>query len=202
MSDLPFDLPVTSILPAAATADDTADLALVCRAQSGCPDAFRALVERHQQRVYHFCFRYLRNACDAREACQDTFVRAHGGLARYRPRAKFTTWLFRIALNLCHDRTRVRGHWGKEPLSGERLEFLCPAVTPDHAAVLAADLARLDRGLAELPRKLRDVLVLSCLDNLSHGECAAILKCSERAVEGRLYRARKQLAEWWDSSAG
>jgi RNA polymerase sigma-70 factor (ECF subfamily) len=62
-----------------------------------------------------------------------------------------------------------------------------------------ADLAKLDRGLAALREKSRTVLVLSCLDGLSHGECAAILKCSERAVEGRLYRARQQLASWWES---
>ena len=61
-----------------------------------------------------------------------------------------------------------------------------------------ADLAKLDRGLATLPEKFREVLVLSCLEGLDHAECAAILKCSPRAIEGRLYRARQQLTAWWD----
>lgn len=60
------------------------------------------------------------------------------------------------------------------------------------------DLAKIDRGLNALPEQFRAILVLSCLDGLSHGECAEILKCSERAVEGRLYRARQRLAEWWE----
>ncbi len=181
--------------------DETAEAALLAAAQGGCPDAFRALVERHQQRVYHFCHRYLRDAGEAREACQDTFIRAHGALGRFRPRARLSTWLFRIALNLCRDRVRARG---RTPLALEEhaRELPCPAASPDEAAMRGTDLARLDRGLAALPEKFRTVLVLSCLEGLSHGECAEILKCSERAVEGRLYRARRLLAEWWAKNEG
>lgn len=202
MSDLPFDLPASSSLPIGGSSDEMAEAILVRLAQGGCPDAFRTLVERYQQRIYLFCFRYLRDSCDAKEVCQDTFVRAYDALARYRPRARFTTWLFRISLNLCHDRSRARRPTVKRSTRRESEEFPCPAAAPDRAAELAADMVKLDRGLAALPEKLRDVLILSCLDNLSHGECAAILKCSERAVEGRLYRARRELAKWWDTTCG
>lgn len=181
-------------------ADESAECELVCVAQRGCHEAFRVLVERYQQRVYHFCYHYLRNEEDAREVCQDTFVKAHGALPRFKPRAKLSTWLFQIALNLCRDRGRRASRRVKmQSFDLEGLE--CGGSGPDEAAMFGADLAKLDRGLAALPEKSRIVLVLSCLDGLSHEECAAILRCSVRAVEGRLYRARRLLSDWWDGQS-
>lgn len=191
-------MPAGALLPVTRTPDEFAEAATLASAQNGCPDSFRQLVERYQQRVYHFCFHYLRDAGDAREACQDTFIRAHRALPKYRPKARFSTWLFQIALNLCRDRTRASGAArATEALGESALQLPCPAATPDEAAIRDTDLAKLDRGLASLPEEHRSVLVLSCLEGLSHGECAEILKCSERAVEGRLYRARQRLSEWW-----
>lgn len=196
---LDSSLPAPVSLPLVPTADEAAEVALVQAAQGGCPDAFRSLVERHQQRVYHFCFHYLRDAGDAREACQDTFLRAHAALPRYRPRARLGTWLFQIALNLCRDRLRSRpAARGRQLVALDAQDLPCQRPAPDEAAMRDTDLAKLDRGLLALPEKFRAVLVLSCLDGLSHAECAAILKCSERAIEGRLYRARQRLAEWWE----
>lgn len=188
---------LTGALTEAPSPDEAAETALWHSARVGCPDAFRALVERYQQRLYHFCFHYLRDEGDAKEACQDTFIRAHRALGRFQPRAKPSTWLFQIALNLCRDRHRKRPKAPPLPLH-EQADPPCPRATPDEAAIRDADLAKLYRGLDALPEKFRAVLVLSCLEGLGHAECAAILKCSPRAVEGRLYRARKRLAVWWD----
>ena len=195
-----IDITDAAAWPEMPDADAAEDLRLLLSARDGCPESFRSLVERHQQRLYHFCYRYLRDEGDAKEVCQDTFVRAHGALSRFKPRAKVSTWLYQIALNLCRDRARV-GLRKRPSLHWESAELVCAASTPAERAVLGADLAKLDRGLAELPAKSRAVLVLSCLDGLSHDECAEILKCSERAVEGRLYRARRQLMEWWEREA-
>lgn len=175
---------------------------MIAAAQKGCPDAFRALVERHQQRIYHFCYHYLRDAGDAREACQDTFIRAHKALPRFRPKAKLSTWLFQIAHNLCRDKARTRRGRTTVELDDHAKDLPCHRAAPDEAAMRDADMAKLDRGLKALPEKFRAVLVFSCLDGLSHEECAAILKCSQRAVEGLLYRARQKLAEWWEKEGG
>lgn len=188
-------------LPEQTDVDAVEDHRLVALAQGGCPDAYRSLVERHQQRLYHFCYRYLRNEDEAIEASQDAFVRAHAALPRFRPKAKVSTWLYQIALNLCRDRARKAGRLTIAQ-SAEVAEAACRASTPDEAAMLGADLAKLDRGLAALSEKSRSVLVMSCLDGMSHGECAEVLKCSERAVEGRLYRARHELAAWWARDEG
>jgi RNA polymerase sigma-70 factor (ECF subfamily) len=68
---------------------------------------------------------------------------------------------------------------------------------PDTRAEWADELELLERGLQALARKHREVLVLTCIECRSHAECAEILKCSERAVEGRLHRARAELSTWW-----
>lgn len=192
-----FGIPRGAFVPETADADAIEDLRLVREAQGGSNDAFRALVERHQQRIHHFCFRYLRDEGDAREACQDTFVRAHAAMSRFEPRAKVSTWLYRIALNLCRDRFRSASR-KPSARSLEAGDWVCPAGDPAERAMLGADMAKLDLGLAALPERSRAVLVLVVLDGLSHGECAEVLRCSERAIEGRLYRARRQLASWWE----
>lgn len=185
-------------LPAPALVE-SAEIVLVRAAQGGCGDSFRRIVEGHQERVYHFCFQYLRDSGDAREACQDTFIRAHRALGAFKPQAKLGTWLFQIALNLCRDRARARSRKRMTAsLEDHALELPCRQATPEEAAMRRADLVKLDRGLAALPENLREILILSCLEGLTHAECAAILKCSERAVEGRLYRARERLAAWWE----
>lgn len=191
-------IPSDAVLPVQPSEDECIEAAKVKAARDGNDDAFRALVERHQQRVHRLCFHCLGNEEDAREACQDTFVRAYRALPRFAPRARLSTWLHRIALNLCRDRLRRRRH--TMPLDG--LDLPCQSARPDEAVMGAADLAKLSRGLAELPPRLYQVIVLVGLEGLSHAECAAILKCSTRAVEGRLYRARQLLGEWWRRHSG
>ena len=184
--------PGADAIPRASEAEESMEAARVRAAQGGCGNSFRLLVEAHQQRIYHFCFRYLRDAGDAREACQDVFIRAHRSLGSYRPKAKFSTWLFQIALNLCRDKARARSGKQEAALDRHALSMPCHAATPDEAAMRQADLLKLDRGLKALPDAMRAVLVLCCLEGFSHEESAAILKCSARAVEGRLYRARER----------
>lgn len=191
-SSIPNSVP----LPFVATDDEAREEAEIAAARGGCDDAFRALVERHQHRIHRLCFHYLGDNADALDACQDTFIRAHRALPRFKPRARFSTWLHRIALNLCRDRLRRR----RRTIPLDDLDLPCGRAAPDESAIRDADLAKLDRALAALPARLREPVILTCLDGLSHAECAAILKCSERAVEGRLYRARRQLAAWWRRS--
>ncbi|MCH7228493.1 RNA polymerase sigma factor [Haloferula sp. A504] len=191
-------IPDNATLPVGRREDERTEAATIKAARGGDDEAFRDLVERHQQRVHRLCYHCLGDEEDAREACQDTFVRAYRALPRFSPRARLSTWLHRIALNLCRDRLRRRRP--TMPLDG--IELACRDARPDEAVMGAADLARLTRGLAALPPRLYQAIVLSSLEGLSHAECAAIMKCSTRAVEGRLYRARRLLAEWWKRNPG
>lgn len=174
--------------------------ALVERSRKGCHESYRRLVELHQDRIYRFCLGWVGNVQDAQEICQDTFVKAYSALPRYRSTDHFSAWLYRIARNHCHDHYRSRRQRNasrNRPLQpGDGDHFISPSHAPDEDAVRSESLSQLEAGIAALPVSLREALILCGVEGLSHEECAAILSCSRRAVEGRLYRARTQLSEW------
>ncbi|MEZ5300477.1 MAG: RNA polymerase sigma factor [Verrucomicrobiales bacterium] len=173
---------------------------LVGAARGGDPGAYRQIVEFYQGAVFAFCYRWLRSPEDAREACQDTFIRAHAALPKYKHGGKLTTWLYQIALNLCRDRARSPRLSQPPGLPLEACpDLACGSRPPDAAAAWNGDLGRLERGLGDLPRRLREAIILCGIEGLSHEEAAAVMKCSPRAVEGRLYRARQRLLRWWQA---
>ena len=184
--------------PEVARRDREASL-LVDRSRAGCHEAYRLLVESHRLRIYRFCLGWTGNPEDAEELCQDTFVRAFSALPRYQNEDRFAAWLFRIARNRCHDYHRSRSRREAERTRslerGEHEPLVSPVPGPDEKISGREDLAKLRRAIAALPERLREVLVLCGLEEMSHEECAVLLGCSRRAVEGRLYRARLELAD-------
>lgn len=169
-------------------------------AQQGCHQAFGKLLEAHQDRVYSLCLRLLGSPEDAAEACQDVFVRAYQALPDFRPEARFSTWLYRIALNRSHDfwkRASSKLKALTSQLTGKELPPTSPQDAPDHRLDWQDSLRELDQALRKLPRRDREILILSCVENLSHSECAEVLDTSPRAIEGRLYRAREKLRMVW-----
>jgi len=176
---------------------------LVHAAQQEDHDAYRQLVELHQEKVFRFCRQLLSHREDALETCQDTFVRAYRSLTgfQWRRRARFSTWLFRIALNLCRDRLRSAQQKKQQltdPIDDSSLSTSGPSSQPDEVLERHEDMQKLRRGLDALPLRLREALILFTMENLSHRQCSEILRCSERAVEGRVHRARQHLIEWWN----
>lgn len=172
----------------------------ISQAAAGDLPAFQKVIELHQDRIFQFCLRLLGCREDAAEACQDVFISAHRALPRYRHEAKFSTWLCQIALNRCRDaRKKASSKFATlcDSLHNLTSDPPSPAMHPDIRADWADELELLEKGLRALPGKHREVLVLTCIECRSHAECAAILECSERAVEGRLHRARAELSIWW-----
>lgn len=174
-------------------------------AQGGDQDAFTKLVEAHQESIFSLCLRLLACPEDAAEACQDVFLRAFRALPEYRPEARFSTWLYQIAVNRCHDfwkraSSRLKGL--TRSLTGKEGDMPACVPSPDHHAGWSDALKQLDLALQALPARDREVLILSCVENLSHAECALILRTSERGIEGRLYRAREKLRRLWPENPG
>ena len=192
-------------------AEPDPDLALVQALAGGDESALTGLMDRYEQPIFHFIYRHVPNDADARELAQEVFVRLFFNVGKFKPDAKFSTWLYQIALNLCRDHVksrRARQATQTDSLSAREDDDEHPtrAVaienrTPSDAAQAREKLAALDDGMAALPHDLRTALVLTTLEQRSHQECATLLKTTPKAIETRVYRARKFLLEWM-SKAG
>ena len=159
--------------------------------QSGDDSAFDELMGRYKRPVVNFIFRMLGNADDADDVAQEVFVRVYQKLDTYRPATKFSTWLFALARNAAIDRLRWRARHPTESIDPES-----PLAAPTDTAkeVGAREIgALIAAAVAELPEDQRTVLVLSEYQGMSHAEIAAVMRCSEKSVESRLYRAKQTL---------
>ncbi|MFA5057340.1 MAG: sigma-70 family RNA polymerase sigma factor [Opitutaceae bacterium] len=181
--------------PAAVTGSDEA----LMRALAGGDDlALNPLMDRWQAPLRGFLYRYTQNEHDALDLAQETFVRVYQHRARFRADARFSTWMFQIALNLARSRAR----WQKrhptdsldlEPENQESRLELSDEATPAADALRAEKIAVVRNAIAVLPPDLRAAVILSEYEEKSHAEIAVIARTTPKAVETRLYRARQQL---------
>jgi RNA polymerase sigma factor (sigma-70 family) len=169
-----FSSPLPIDLLADFSPESIPEIPLECRligeAREGNHSAFRGLVEMHQARVHRLCLQWLQCEDDAAEVCQDTFLRAWQALPLWQPRARLTTWLCRIALNLCRDRARSRARrQGRVtiPLANLAVLPVCSQATPDAVAAHSGDIEKLQRGLSVLPPPMREVLILCGIEDMS-----------------------------------
>ncbi|MDB5458475.1 MAG: polymerase sigma-70 factor,ECF subfamily [Caulobacteraceae bacterium] len=184
------------------TAEAESDADLVRRARAGEQRAFSLLMGRHKHWLYRFVRRYVGDAEEAYDVLQDAFVAALSNLSRYDPGRPFEAWLRRIALNKCRDRARreaVRRAFGLSRRGPEETEAVADtAAIADQTLATSHAIKALDRAIAALPSALKEPLVLTVLEGLSQKEAGALLGLSPKAVEVRVYRAKKQLAEALD----
>ena len=169
---------------------------LITRFQQGDHTAFEGLVRLCQDRVYALCRRLLGNAHEAEDAAQDTFVKAYRNLGRFTPEASFTTWLYRIAVNTCHD-------YRKRPFFAALFvragDEACPppelshTMTPERLLEARQGREAVEACLQRLSPKLREVIVLKEMEGLSYEEMALVLEVSLGTVKSRLSRARMGL---------
>lgn len=183
-------------------ADPETDPDLVRRARAGDQRAFSQLMARHKHWVYRFVRRYVGDADEAYDVVQDAFVSAMSNLHRYDLERPFDVWLRRIALNKCRDKARretVRRAFGLSRRGPEETEAVAdPAAGAEDNLASSAALAQLNKAIAALPAALKEPLVLTVLEGLSQKEAGAVLGLSAKAVEVRVYRAKRQLAEMLD----
>jgi RNA polymerase sigma-70 factor (ECF subfamily) len=177
---------------------------LVRAVQAGDRGAFDRLLESHQERIFHFILRHVSNEADAVELAQETFVRAYLHIGKFHPKGLFSTWLHQIALNLCRDFVRSRAYrnrqrtdslsWHPEESGGEgQRDVADPRSGPAEAALHKQELSLLARAIGRLPLELKGPLMLTAVDGLSHQEAGRILGLTAKAVEVKVYRARKAL---------
>jgi RNA polymerase sigma-70 factor (ECF subfamily) len=177
------------------------DKQLVEAARQGDAAAFRELVKRHQRRAYAVALGMVHDPDDARDICQEAFLKVHKNLGTFEGDAQFFTWLYRIVANLCIDLLRKR--------RGMKVEFddalansepdeagISPQRTGFDPARALADKelrAQIMAALDKLSPAHRSVLVMREVEGLSYQEMADMMKCSIGTIMSRLFHARKKM---------
>ncbi|MDW7679009.1 MAG: RNA polymerase sigma factor [bacterium] len=179
------------------------DAQIMLQVKNGDAKAFEQLVEKYKLPIINFCLRFSGNKDDAEDLAQDVFVRVFQAAERYEDRAKFSTWLYRIAVNLClnHQRRKKlitflsldRNHHDSSERSSDNLEALFSSSTPEREYELKEQQRLVQQAINSLPENQKTVVILYRYHNLSYQEIAKILNISISAVESRLHRAKLNL---------
>jgi RNA polymerase sigma-70 factor, ECF subfamily len=177
------------------------DRTLVKAAQAGDARAFRALVERYQRRVVQLALAMTKDADEAMDIAQETFVRVHRYLPSFKGDSSFFTWTYRIAMNLCLDAQRRKGRLERVDVEqGDEAEIEA-AMDPPSAALagpqrqaLNAELRdRIEEALASLSDNHRAILLLREVEGLSYEDLAKVLGIRKGTVMSRLFHARLKM---------
>jgi RNA polymerase sigma-70 factor (ECF subfamily) len=168
------------------------DSALARAAADGNREAFDTIVERHRRAVYQVCYRFVNNHEDASDLAQDAFVRAWKGLKNFKGQSALSTWLYRIAVNVCLNRKAEKRRITEpiettEHVADTRIEGAHHALVREERAVVVR------RAIANLPEKQRATLILRTYHEMSHQEIADVLGTSVGAAKANLFHALNSL---------
>jgi RNA polymerase sigma-70 factor (ECF subfamily) len=170
------------------------------------PLSFEDVVEKYHQKVFNLVYRYLNDYDEAQDLTQDTFVRAHQSWSTFRGESQVYTWLYRIALNLCHNRLkqlrrrqRVEAESLDQPVEGESEDMLreVPDLTlsPERMAENKELQQVIKRAIRQLPEDYKQVIILRDIEGFSYSDIAKMTGSSLEAIKSRLFRARTALKE-------
>jgi len=185
-------------------ADLDPDAALMLRVKRGDRAAFTLLVEKYKQSVTNLVARTIRDETEAEDVAQNVFIQIHKSAARYQVTAKFTTWLFTIARNLCLNEIRRRSrhpadsidsapHTGDDPPARQFEDV--KTFAPDAAAQQNELAQKIEEALAALPENQRTAIILFQRQEMSYDEIAAVLGTSLSATKSLIFRGREVLKE-------
>lgn len=180
--------------------DDTADMRTL---RTGDELALNRIMARHRDRIFHYLIRLLQDEEEALDLAQETFVRIYLNREKFNPMNRFSSWMYAIATNLARDKMRwllrhrkvspdARVGNGKASFGDSLVENGLP---PNESLERDEPINQVKNVLAEMPEDLRTPLVLFEYEEMSQAEIAKVLNCTPKAVENRVYRARKLLRE-------
>ena len=181
---------------------------LVDRCRQGDRDSFARLMRLHEKQIYNFTYRMLGNEEEAEDLTQDIFIAAFRGIRKFRGEAKFSTWLYRIALNQTRNRIKYlsrRNFFAKQSRRAksreegpwENPEFLADSAPSPEQWTMTKNLAsQVQKCLDQMPPEARQILVLRDVQGFSYEELAEMLSLNLGTVKSRLHRARATLQQF------
>lgn len=184
--------------------DPDPDAGLMLRVKRGDARAFAELVDKYKQPVMNLIYRMVRDGTEAEDLAQSVFLQVHKSAHRYKATARFTTWLFTIARNLCLNEIRRRS---RHPADSLEATFPDSEDQParqfeDHKTFTAPEALlhheleqKIDQALTELPENQRTAILLCRQDELSYEDIAKVLGCSLSATKSLIHRGRETLKE-------
>jgi RNA polymerase sigma-70 factor (ECF subfamily) len=163
--------------------------------------AFELIVDRHQGRAYRLASSILGNAADALDVSQDAFIRLYESAGRFDGRSRFSTWFYRILVNLCIDHQRKNRWWKRlAPLASpgddpDERAFDPPSseAGPEDEAMLKQSISRLRPALAKLSPQQRAAVLLQTQEGFTSREIGEVLRCSEATARVHVHRGIAQL---------
>ncbi len=174
------------------------DTELVKLAQKGEGRAFDILVQRYQTKVTHLVYRYVHNRDTAMDLVQDIFFKIYRNLVNFKGESKFSSWLFRVAINDCIDHLRRKKVRKEQSLdtyreSGYDVADNSPGRNVAVTLEKKTEKQRVQRALADLPANLKSVIVMKIYQEMTFDEIAEILRQPVSTVKSRLYKALNTL---------
>jgi RNA polymerase sigma-70 factor (ECF subfamily) len=169
-------------------------------ARKGNRQAFADLVEIYKDKIYHLCFRMLGNPQEAEDAVQETFMRVYIHIDRFDEHQKFSTWIFRIATNLCIDLLRKRKIIHSLDFHNSdqnKIDFysILPSneVSLEQQIILSETQRQIQKAIDSLPERYKSIIILKYMEDMSLQEIADILHLTVSTVKTRVHRGREFL---------
>ena len=205
-----------TFLPKTSSVDDQDldDATLVERVKQGYTPAFRILMARHQSSIYQLCLRMLKTTDEAEDLTQEAFIRAHRALSQFRHQSSFSTWLYRIALNLCKNRIDYLKRRQRDAVKGIEdfqgqgwenqkipIHLQSYVERPDEAFAFSETQHLIQEALNQLDESLRVLIILRDLEGLDYKQIANITQRPLNTVKSRLHVARMRLMNYYKALA-
>lgn len=179
------------------------DIQLMLSFKNGDGRAFQQLFDKYKKRVINYCYRYCGHRAVAEELSQEIFIRVYKAAKTYRPKARFSTWLFKIATNVCLNEIRKPVYRAKlESIDRDSDEENAPSgeiameparSMPDMLLENCQDQALVREAMAQLPEQQRAALLLRTTEEFSYREIGRQINCSENHVKTLIHRGRKRM---------
>ena len=198
ISATPMNVPPASVIPLGVENQrDDSEGTLLERAQRGDEQAFAALYQLHNKRVYSVCLRMTKDVAEAEDLTQEAFIQVFRNLNSFQGNSAFSTWVYRIAVNTVLMKLRRRKSPPllslDEPVSGHSASLKREIGKQDPSLCGAIDRIALRRAVEELPKGARQIFELHAVEGYQHHEIAEQLQCSIGNSKSQLHKAKKTM---------